>query len=151
MMNQFLFRLSAAGRSLAGPAVPLLALLLIAGCFGAGRPANMMDPITADVAERTEEGLAVDVTGFTWAYFNGGSHLRVQGAARNNSGAPQQAVTLFAAVYDERGELVGRGRSFLAPTYLAPEAEGAFEFTLMPGRTKGIRNLRLVTSARVLQ
>lgn len=150
-MNLFLSRFSVAGRSLAGPAVLILALLMVAGCFGAGRSGSLMEPVTADVSERTEDGLAIDVTGFTWAYFNDGVHLRVKGQARNNTGAPQQAVTLFAVVYDERGDLVGQSRSFLAPTYLQPEAEATFEFTLMPSRTKGIQHLRLVTSARILQ
>jgi len=156
MFEQIRRRNSSFGRRLFSLAPALLALLLLTipvqGCLK--KPAQRVPdnpPLTADVAEMAEGSLEIPVTDFEWAYFYGGTHIKINGAVRNNSGQAQQALTLYVDVFDERGEHLGRASSFLAPTYLPPGAEGAFEITVMPMRNKKVTYLRLVTSARMLR
>ncbi|MDR2945688.1 MAG: FxLYD domain-containing protein [Candidatus Adiutrix sp.] len=127
-------------------------LVMMAGCLG-GLPttAPVKPVIDSDVALRVPETLALDVVNFTWAYLNGGGHMRFTGTVRNNTGAPVQAVTFSAVAYDEAGRPVGQGDSFLAPTYLPEGAEGSFEITVMPARTSGVQHIRLETRAWVRQ
>ena len=136
----------------------ILALLIFAmfsaGCSLISSPgaseAPATPPLTANAHERSSGSLMVDVVDFTWGYRNEGAHLVISGEVINNSNKPQQALTLYAQVYDEAGGFVGSGQSYLVPTYLPIGAKGTFEFTLMPMRTEGIQFLKLVTTARML-
>lgn len=107
--------------------------------------------LEADVAGRVEGSMAIDVVSFSWTYINEGSHLVVQGEAVNNTGKPQQAVTLVVRIYDEEGQPVGASQSIIVPTYLPTAGQGKFDLIVMPKRTKGIKHLRLSTRAAVLQ
>ena len=156
MLEQIRRRNSSFGRRLFSLAPALLALLLLTipvqGCLKKPSQRTQANPpLTADVAEMAEGGLEMPVTDFEWIYLYGGTHIKVTGLVRNNSGQAQQAVTLYVDVFDERGEHLGRASSFLTPTYLPPGADGAFEITVMPMRNKKVSNLRLVTSARMLR
>lgn len=132
-------------------ALASLFLLLMAApaCLNMATTKPVQPAIEENVAERSPDSLAIDVVDFDWAYFNDGHHLRVVGSVRNNTGAPIQAVTLRCVLYDEMGRPIGHGESYLAPTYLPEGAEGSFEITIMPSRTKSIRHIRLVTTASV--
>ena len=135
-----------------GLALLVMSLALTVGCFGRSRlAAKVQDAmLTENVAESDPEGLAVDVVDFEWAYYNNGSHIKAAGVVRNNTGQTQQAVTIIATLFDEKGEAVIQGRSFVTPTFLAPGAEGTFEVMGLPRRTKGIQFIRLHTRATVL-
>lgn len=127
----------------------LLLLAAAPACLGMATAKPVKPAIEENVAERAPDSLAIDVVDFDWTYFNDGYHLKLSGTVRNNTGAPIQAVTLGCTLYDEVGRPVGRGESYLSPTYLPDGSEGSFEITIMPSRTKGIQHIRLVTRASV--
>lgn len=127
----------------------LLLLAAAPACLNMATTKPVKPAIEENTAERAPESLAIDVVDFEWAYFNDGYHLKLDGTVRNNTGAPIQAVTLGCTLYDEMGRPVGYGESYLAPTYLPEGAEGSFDITIMPSRTKGIQHIRLVTQASV--
>jgi len=127
----------------------LLLVLAAPACLGMSTAKPVKPPIEENVAEREPDTLAVEVVDFSWNYINDGYHLRLSGTVRNNSGAPVQAVTLKCMLYDEVGRPLGYSESYLAPTYLPDGAEGTFEVTVMPSRTRGVEHVRLVTRAVV--
>lgn len=135
-----------------GLALILAALALAAGgCIKHEPRLQKAETLTANVFETDPSGLTIDVVSLDWTYYNSGAHIRITGRVRNNSGQPQQAVTLYGQAFDEKGASILSGRSFITPTYLAPGAEGEFEFSgiIRPGMDK-IKFIRLKTQARVL-
>ncbi len=133
-------------------ALGLIMLMVSAqACVSLPKKIDLAPEITADVAEMAENGLEMPVMAFDWAYYHDGSHIKIKGVVRNNTGQPQQAVTLYVDVFSERGEHLGTASSFVGPTYLPAGGEGSFDVTIMPLGKREAVNLRLVTSARVLR
>lgn len=135
----------------------LCALLLLAPVLACIKhpPRNLPsaeEQLSANVAECDPDGLAFEVVDFTWSYYKDKAMIKIMGTARNDSGQPQQAVSLIAQAFDEKGRPVLTGRSFLDPTYLAPGAAGKFEYlALITDNLTDIKHIRLVTTATTLR
>ena len=134
-------------------ALTAISALLFAGACLAPHPkvANLPPKLEADDFQTAEGSLAVDVEYFNWNYFNDNVHLRVTGTVRNNTGEPQQSVTLYVTMTDENHRKIGYGSSRIAPTYLPPDATGTFEVTVMPKNSSNIKYLKLETNAQILK
>lgn len=145
------------GKFLFGVTPEFVLILLVfatfsVGCSLASPEATLDKPfLTANEHKRVEGSLELEVVDFDWTYINDGAHLVVRGEVVNNSGKPQQALTLYASVYDEGGSPVGAGQSYLVPTYIPVGAQASFELTFMPRRTEGIKFLKIITNTRMLQ
>ncbi|MDR3155146.1 MAG: FxLYD domain-containing protein [Deltaproteobacteria bacterium] len=129
------------------------AALALAGCaMTLDSPAERMPPPTQfDLAEIAPGNLQIPVTGYTWNYLAGNTHVRVQGTVFNDTGAPVQGVRLTAALYDQNGSHVASGSSYVTPTYLAAGGKGQFEFTGMAKKESGVTHTRLIVSYQVSQ
>ena len=133
-------------RGLAG-----LSLILATACLG--REYGLKPPITADVAELAPVSLMVEVLDFRWNYSSEGQSLTVSGRVKNNTGADQRAVFLYAMLFDETGRAVAMGEARVTPEPLPLGGEGDFSLTVKTsrpssGRKGPIRHLRLLTNAR---
>jgi len=136
----------AAARSLA------VLLSLLAGACAA--PEYGLKPaIKADLAELAPVSLRVEVLDFNWNYAARGQTLAVSGRVRNNTGADQHPVFLYAMLFDEAGRAVGMGEARVRPDFLPRGGEGDFHLTVKTsrpssGRKGPIKHLRLLTNAR---
>ena len=127
-------------------------LALLAGAC-AGPEYGLKPAIKADVAELAPVSLKVEVLDFKWGYAAAGQALAVSGRVRNNTGADQQPVFLYAMLFDETGRAVGLGEARVWPDFLPKGGEGAFHLTVKTSRPRSgrkgpIRHLRLLTNAR---
>ena len=127
-----------------------LAMALTAACIKSPPSYETAPDLTADIFEAAENSLPIVVTDLKWSVILNGSHLRANGLVRNIGQRDYQSVTLYAEFLDERGKSLGRGSTFITPSYLPPGKEGAFEITIMmtPGTT--VKNIRLISNAQVL-
>lgn len=108
--------------------------------------------LEADVAEIVPDSLAIEVVEFEWHYYNDKAMIKISGMVRNNTGQAQQAITLKSTAFDEKGEFIVSGDSFLDPTYLPDGAEAKFEFRglVKPGM-QDIKHVKLITRATMLR
>ena len=109
--------------------------------------------IKADVAELAPVSLKIEVLNFKWNYAASGQALAVSGRVRNNTGAVQQPVFLYAMLFDETGRAVGMGEARVRPDFLSSGGEGDFNLTVKTSRPRSgrkgpIKHLRLLTNAR---
>jgi hypothetical protein len=130
----------------------LAALLALAAGACAGPEYGLKPAIKADVAELAPVSLKVEVLDFRWNYSADGQALSVSGRVRNNTGAAQRPVFLYALLFDETGRAVGLGEARVSPDLL-PGGEGGFHLTVKTSRPRSgrkgpIRHLRLLTNAR---
>jgi len=128
-----------------------LSLMLATACLGPEY--GLKPPIKADVAELAPVSLMVEVQDFRWSYSSSGQSLAVSGRVKNNTGADQRAVFLYAMLFDETGRAVGLGEARVTPEPLPLGGEGDFSLTVKTsrpssGRKGPIRHLRLLTNAR---
>ena len=127
-------------------------LALAAGaCAGPGY--GLKPPLKADLAELAPISLKVEVLDFRWNYSAAGQALSVSGRVRNNTGADQRPVFLYALLFDETGRAVGLGEARVRPDLLPAGGEGRFSLTVKTSRPsfgpKGpVKHLRLLTNAR---
>jgi len=137
-------------RGLWGPA----ALLLVLAAGACAAPEYGLKPaIKADVAELAPVSLKVEVLDFRWNYSAAGQALSVSGRVRNNTGAAQRPVFLYALLFDETGRAVGMGEARVSPDILPSGGEGGFHLTVKTSRPRSgrkgpIKHLRLLTNAR---
>ncbi|MDR2725811.1 MAG: FxLYD domain-containing protein [Candidatus Adiutrix sp.] len=127
-------------------------LILLAGAC-AGPEYGLKPPITADVAELAPISLKIEVLDFRWNYTAAGQSLAVSGRVRNNTGAVQRPVFIYAMLFDETGRAVGLGEARVSPDLMPSGGEGSFQLTVKTSRPRSgrkgpIRHLRLLTNAR---
>jgi hypothetical protein len=127
-------------------------LALAAGAC-AGPEYGLKPAIKADVAELAPVSLKVEVLDFRWNYSAAGQALSVSGRVRNNTGAAQRPVFLYALLFDETGRAVGMGEARVSPDILPSGGEGGFHLTVKTSRPRSgrkgpIKHLRLLTNAR---
>jgi len=133
-------------RGLAG-----LLFMLAPACVGSEY--GLKPPIKADVAELAPVSLMVEVLDFRWNYSSGGQALSVSGRVRNNTGAEQRAVFLYAMLFDETGRAVGLGEARVTPEPLPLGGQGDFSLTVKTsrpesGRKGPVKHLRFLTNAQ---
>lgn len=126
------------------------AIALIAACIKHSPRYEASPELVADKIETAENSLPIMVTDLSWSLINNGVHLRARGLVRNTSQQTYQSVTLYAQFLNENGESLGRGSSFITPSYLPPGKEGMFEITIMPARNKTVKYLNFISNAQVL-
>jgi hypothetical protein len=127
-------------------------LFLLAGAC-AGPEYGLKPPLKADVAELAPVSLKIEVLDFRWNYTASGQALAVSGRVRNNTGAAQRPVFLYAMLFDETGQAVGLGEARVSPELMPEGGEGGFHLTVKTSRPRSgrkgpIRHLRLLTNAR---
>jgi hypothetical protein len=135
------------------PARGLAALSLILALACVDSEYGLKPSIKADVAELAPVSLKVEVLDFSWNYSSTGQALTVVGRVKNNTGADQRAVFLYAMLFDETGRAVGLGEARINPEPMPKGGEGDFSLTVktsrpQAGRNGPIRHLRLLTNAR---
>jgi hypothetical protein len=119
----------------------------------AGPEYGLKPPIKSDVAELAPVSLKVEVLDFRWNYAATGQALTVSGRVKNNTGAAQRPVFLYAMLFDETGRAVGLGEARVSPEFLPRGGEGDFSLTVKTSRPRSgrkgpIKYLRLLTNAR---
>jgi hypothetical protein len=129
----------------------LLSLILAVACVESEY--GLKPPIRADVAELAPVSLKVEVLDFRWNYSSTGQALTVSGRVKNNTGADQRTVFLYAMLFDETGRAVGLGEARVNPEPMPGDGEGDFSLTVKTsrpssGRKGPIKHLRLLTNAR---
>ncbi|MDR0548587.1 MAG: FxLYD domain-containing protein [Deltaproteobacteria bacterium] len=110
-------------------------------------PGETLAPTDEDIAELGPGSLKVEVAAYQWILINGGVHVRVLGTVVNNTGQSLQSVTLNGVLHDQNGSPIAFGSSYVYPAYLAPGAQGTFEFVGLNKRERGLKHTRLVTTA----
>lgn len=129
-----------------------LALFTVTACIKHPPRVAQAPQLEANVSESNPKGLNFEVEDLNWSYYKERSMIKVTGKVRNNTGQPQQAVTLHGVVLDEKGAGVLSGRSFLNPTYLPESAVAEFEYIgLVEPGMKDIKFIKLITTATVLR
>ena len=129
--------------------IRLLAIGLLTGFTAtACSPVNyaIKAPIDRNVSERAPKSLKIEVQEFTWSYV-GGDRIQAKATVKNNTGRPQTSLTIFAMLFDENGQGVAMGESFISPPYLAAGAVGSIEINARTSRPSGIKHIRLLTNA----
>jgi hypothetical protein len=126
-------------------------LALSAGCGQSlSAPGGAKGPTDTDIAETGPGSLPVDVLDYTWSYISNNTGVRISGTVINSSGKPIQGVNLLCVLYDQKGNPIASGDTFVAPTYLKPGARGTFDLLANIKKTSGLTATRLVTVARPL-
>jgi hypothetical protein len=129
-------------------AFALASFLFLLACSSAIYvPGEKLAPTDKDIAELGPGSLKVEVVAYQWSLLSGGVHIRVQGAVVNNTGKSLQSVTIMGVLHDQEGDPIAFGSSYVYPAYLAPGAQGTFEFVGLTRREKGLKHTRLVTTA----
>jgi hypothetical protein len=132
-------------------ALCFLILLLATACPALlSVPGEKQESIDHDVFETGPGSLPVDVTSYNWSFLSGNTHIRIAGSVVNNSGAPIQQVTLLCTLYDQNGNPLAYGETFVVPTYLPVGGTGTFEVIALTRKERGVKATRLITVARVL-
>lgn len=126
--------------------IPLI--LLTAACIKHPPRYETLPDLTADRFESDDNSLPVMVTSLNWSLTNGGAHLQASGTVRNVGQEVYQSVTLHGLFMDETGDTLGKGSSFVNPSYLPPGKEGTFEMTIMLTTKRTIKHLHLISNAR---
>jgi hypothetical protein len=111
-------------------------------------PGEQAPPTEIDISELGPGSLQTPVVDFTWAYTPGNSHIQVAGTIINESGRPLQGILLTGVLYDQTGNPIAYGTSFVTPTYLPPGEKGTFSLTALVKREKGVTHTRLIVSTR---
>lgn len=129
--------------------IPLVIIFMALGCSSLlSVPGDKYPPTDMDISELAPGSLYLPVIDYQFAYLGSNTHVRVTGTVYNGTGAPVQGARLMGTVYDQDGNPIAFGDSFIAPSYLAPEAKGTFEFVGLVKREKGVTHTRLVVSIR---
>lgn len=126
--------------------IPLI--LLTAACIKHPPRYETPPDLTADRFESADNSLPVMVTALYWNLSQSGSHLRASGTVRNIGQEVYQSVTLHGLFMDEKGDDLGKGSSFVTPSYLPPGKEGTFEMTIMLTSQKTVKHLHLISNAQ---
>jgi hypothetical protein len=109
-----------------------------------------MPPTETDIAELSPDSLKAPVVDFKWTYLNGDSHIRVSGTVVNISGEAIHGARLRGILYDQKGEPIANGDSFVNPSYLPVNGKGSFEFVAMVKKKQSeVTHTRLVATIRV--
>lgn len=126
--------------------IPLI--LLTAACITHPPKYETPPELTADRFESADNSLPIMVTELNWNLLHGGSHIQASGTVRNIGQDVYQSVTLHGLFLNEQGKTLGRGSSFITPSYLPPGKEGAFEMTIMLTTNKPVKHLHLISNAQ---
>ena len=133
------------------PAIAAIAALFSAACsLGLSVPGEKQEPTETDVAIIGPGSLQVEVTSYSWEFWNTNTHIKVFGEVVNNTGKPLQGVTLTGTLHDSRGKPIARGDCYVTPTYLPDGGPGSFEFVGLTKRSSKIGATTLVTVVRTM-
>ncbi|MDR1486395.1 MAG: FxLYD domain-containing protein [Deltaproteobacteria bacterium] len=129
----------------------LILLLLTAACPALLTvPGDDQEPTDHDVFESGPGSLPIDVIDYSWSFTNSNTHIRIAGTVVNNSPVPMQQITLLCTLYDQNGNPIAYGETYVVPTYLPVGGKGTFEFVALTKKERGIKATRLITVARTL-
>jgi hypothetical protein len=113
-------------------------------------PGEGMPPTETDIAELSPASLKAPVVDFKWNYPSGDSHVRVTGTLVNITGGPLHGARVKGILYDQTGESIASGDSFVNPSYLANGSKGTFEFVAMVKKKQAeVTHTRLVSTVWV--
>ncbi|MDR1608517.1 MAG: FxLYD domain-containing protein [Deltaproteobacteria bacterium] len=126
----------------------LFSVLFLAACSSLIHvPGEKAAPVQEDVAELGPGSLKLEVVSYQWSYINGRTHLKVEGVVVNNTGKRLHSASIQGVLHDQNGKPIAFGSSYIYPAYLAPGAQGSFEFSGLAKRQRGLENTRLVITA----
>ncbi|MDR1038392.1 MAG: FxLYD domain-containing protein [Deltaproteobacteria bacterium] len=111
-------------------------------------PGEKMAPTQIDIAELGTGSLNTPVIDYKWVYNSSNTHIRISGTIMNDTEAPLQGITVQGTLYDQDGNPLAYGTSYLNTSYLQPGGRGDFEFMALAKRERGVTTTRLVVVTR---
>ena len=112
----------------------VVALVVLPACWPETRSGDIVYEHDSAVLDDQGRGLKLEVVSFNWRYLEPTDQLKITGTAVNKTGQALQGVRILAEVFDQFDKPLGKGETYLVPTYLAAGAEANFDFYLPTGK-----------------